>query len=370
MRPRDIAARELERLELKHNGNTSAMARDLFSEYPGLFKSVLAVRAILRRVKEKTPEYHQITPERESKIKELENMLELCHTAQTKIYDITLARRKGSDNSVAIGLLGDAHIDAVVKKESVAGLNEYNPEVAKRRMMNFFYMFAKLVTHAQRSYNMRQVVLGILGDIINGWIHEELVQTNSMKPMEAISMAKSLIVSGIKMLNEKLNVDKITVVCVVGNHARTTQKNQFANAVGVNMEYYMYKDIEETCRLMGMKKVSFIIPESEVAVVEIFEKRLLMTHGTHIKYGGGVGGLTVPLMKWFNRLPKSLGIDIAFLGHFHQGVFTEKFVVNPSLIGYDDYAFGKMFDYQEPCQFMVIFHESLGITALQKIYVE
>ena len=82
----------------------------------------------------------------------------------------------------------------------------------------------KLVTHAQRSYNMRQVVLGILGDIINGWIHEELVQTNSMKPMEAISMAKSLIVSGIKMLNEKLNVDKITVVCVVGNHARTTRK--------------------------------------------------------------------------------------------------------------------------------------------------
>ena len=124
MRPRDIAARELERLELKHNGNTLAMARDLFSEYPGLFKSVLATRAILRRVKEKTPVYHQITPERESRIKELENMLELCHTAQTKIYDITLARRKGSDNSVAIGLLGDAHIDAVVKKESVAGLNE------------------------------------------------------------------------------------------------------------------------------------------------------------------------------------------------------------------------------------------------------
>ena len=68
MRPRDIAARELERLELKHNGNTSAMARDLFSEYPGLFKSVLATRSILRRVKEKTPVYHQITPERESRV--------------------------------------------------------------------------------------------------------------------------------------------------------------------------------------------------------------------------------------------------------------------------------------------------------------
>ena len=67
MRPRDIAARELERLELKHNGNTLAMARDLFSEYPGLFKSVLATRAILRRVKKNTSVSPNHTRERQNK---------------------------------------------------------------------------------------------------------------------------------------------------------------------------------------------------------------------------------------------------------------------------------------------------------------
>ena len=77
----------------------------------------------------------------------------------------------------------------------------------------------KLTTHAQRSYhNMNQVVIGVLGDLISNYIHDELQQTNAMSPLEAISTVKSIVLSGFKYIHDNLNVDKITVVWNCGNH--------------------------------------------------------------------------------------------------------------------------------------------------------
>lgn len=309
---------------------------------------------------------------KDARIEELETILDIKKNSNVEIYDITPKKSdsKSKHSSVAICLLSDVHIEEVVAKETVIGLNEFNPEIAKSRLDAFFTNSAKLISHDQRSYDIKEVVLGCLGDIIGNWIHDELMQTNSMSPLAAISFAKSSILSGLKYWNDTLDVEKITFIGVVGNHGRTTKKSQFANATDVSMEYFMYKDIEEMARVLGLHKINFIIPKSEMAIITIFDKRLLFTHGTNIKYGGGIGGLVVPVTKFFLRLSKTLRIDMMFIGHFHQMTWNKMFCTNGSVKGFDTYAFGKGLDFELPQQTKLVLHEKYGFTSYTPIYLE
>lgn len=308
---------------------------------------------------------------KEARIEELESILDIRSNSNVEVYE--LAKKSEiheKSKSIVICLLSDVHIEETVEPETVLNLNSYNPEIAKARLDSFFVNSAKLISHAQRSYEINEVVLGCLGDVIGNWIHDELMQTNSMSPLAAISFAKSSIMSGLKYWNDNLSVEKVTFIGVVGNHGRTTKKSQFANATDVSMEYFMYKDMEEMSKILGLNKIEFIVPKSEMAIVTIFDKRLLFTHGTNIKYGGGIGGLIVPVTRWFGRLSQTLKIDMAFLGHFHQSVFTKKFCVNGSTKGFDSYAFGKGLDFEAPQQTMLILHEKYGFTNYSTIYLE
>lgn len=306
-----------------------------------------------------------------SRIEELEALLEIKNgSSVVEIHDIAPCSKSTQSESVAIVLLSDAHIEEEVKSESVLGLNEYNLAIAQERMDSFFSNAVKLITHAQRSYNINHVVLACLGDIIGNWIHEELMQTNSMSPLEAISTAKSMILSGLKHWQENLNVDKVTFIGVVGNHGRNSKKNQYANSTEVNLEYFMYKDIEEMSKVLGLDKFEFIIPRSEMITINIFDKRLLFTHGTHIKYQGGIGGLFPPLLRWFSRLAQVLKVDMAIIGHFHTSIFTKKFIVNGSLKGYDAYAMGHGLDFEPPQQTMIILNQKRGFTSYTPIFMD
>ena len=67
-------------------------------------------------------------------------------------------------------------------------------------------------------------MLALQGDFIGGWIHDELMQTNSSSPLNAIRTVRNMILSGLKYVQDHLDVEKIHVVCISGNHSRT-QKN-------------------------------------------------------------------------------------------------------------------------------------------------
>jgi len=253
-------------------------------------------------------------------IDELEEALSLKKNSNPEIFDIIPASDSegGKSKSVAVAMFSDWHVDEVVDKESVLGLNEFNPEVADRRIQNLFINLDKLISHAQRSYHINELIICLMGDMASGYIHDELMQTNSMSPLEGIRFAKSHLLSGFKYLQTNTAVGKIKVVCVAGNHTRTTKKNQYSNASRVNNEYELYVDLMELCKLMELDKFEFIIPKSEMAVITIFGHRILINHGTHLQYQGGVGGLVVPLMRWFARIAKVFNVEMAWFAHFHQ----------------------------------------------------
>ena len=271
------------------------------------------------------------------------------------------------DGNTGILIASDFHIEETVKASTVLGLNEFNIDIAEKRVKNYFANAIYMV----KKHSINNLVVGLLGDFIGGYIHDELTQTNSQTPMQGISTIKSWLISGLKAMHDQLpNIEKFVVVGICGNHARTTKRMQFANGFAMNFEYFLYKDIEQTLTLMGLTKFEFIIPESEFAYLDIYGRKILMCHGHQVKSAGGVGGLFPPMLRWFGKLNQTIKVDKVFLGHFHQSIYTKEFCVNGSVKGYDAYACGMGLAYEEPKQTFVVLNKKRGFITYTNIFVD
>lgn len=271
------------------------------------------------------------------------------------------------DGNTGILIASDFHIEETVKASTVLGLNEFNIDIAEKRVKNYFANAIYMV----KKHSINNLVVGLLGDFIGGYIHDELAQTNSQTPMQGISTIKSWLISGLKAMHDQLpNIEKFVVVGICGNHARTTKRMQFANGFAMNFEYFLYKDIEQTLTLMGLTKFEFIIPESEFAYLDIYGRKILMCHGHQVKSAGGVGGLFPPMLRWFGKLNQTIKVDKVFLGHFHQSIYTKEFCVNGSVKGYDAYACGMGLAYEEPKQTFVVLNKKRGFITYTNIFVD
>ena len=215
------------------------------------------------------------------------------------------------------------------------------------------------------------LVVGLLGDMIGGYIHDELAQTNGLSPMQGVAFVKKLIISGLKAIHDELpELQKIIVVGICGNHSRTTKKLQFNNGFALNYEYFLYKDIEQTLTLMGLTKFQYIIPEGDLAYLDIYGKKILFAHGFQFKSAGGVGSIYPPMLRWFGKMNQVIKIDKAFLGHWHTSIYTKEVCINGSLKGYDAFAMGHGLPYEVPQQTYVILNEKRGFVFYSPIFAD
>lgn len=286
--------------------------------------------------------------------------------APIELLDIVIPP-SDKDRNVGILLMSDWHADEVVRASTVLNKNEYNSEIASQRIKMFFANAVKML----RKRPVDELIIGCLGDLIGGWIHDELSQTNSMTPMEGSLFVKTHIISGLKLLNDCLpELERITFVGICGNHSRTTKKMQFSNGYALSYEYFMYKDIESTCHMMGMNKIIFDIPQSEFAYIQCMGRKLLFAHGHQFKYAGGVGGIYPSMLRWYSKLNQTIKIDKAFIGHWHTIINIKEVVVNGSIKGFDAYAMGKGLAYEEPQQTFLILNDKRGFILHTPIFCD
>ena len=287
--------------------------------------------------------------------------------APIELVEITPKGKSGKEENTGFLIASDWHADEVVKPSTVLGKNEYNKEIAEERIKNFFANAVYMI----RKKPVDNLVLALIGDMIGGFIHPELEQTNSMSPMAGISFVKGLIISGIKYLHDNLSeLESITVVGICGNHSRTTKKMQFSNGFEMNHEYFMYKDIEHTITLMGMGKINFVIPESEFAYLDVYGKKVLFAHGHQFRTAGGIGGIYPSMLRWYSKMNQTIKIDKAFIGHYHTSVYTKEVCVNGSLKGFDAFALGHGLAFEEPQQTYVILNEKRGFIFYSPIFAD
>lgn len=282
-----------------------------------------------------------------------------------EIYDFKFSKLK-EGTRYAVALFSDAHIEETVNPDTVLGLNEYNIDIAKKRIEKYFVNLANCL----EADEVKDLIFASLGDTISSYIYDELAQTNQLTPLEATFEAQNLLVSGLKYLCENTELNSIKFIGIVGNHSRVTKKIQHTNGYAMSYEWLMYKNVEKECKLLGLP-IEFCLPNSEMAIVDTQDnKRFIFIHGFQIKSSGSgtVCGIYPALNRLAMKWSKTFKQDKIYLGHFHTCVSIPNAVVNGSIIGYNAFAMTNGFEYEEPAQQYEVFDTKAGQLLTRKIY--
>ena len=134
-------------------------------------------------------------------------------------------------------LLSDPHIGEVVNPDEMAGINEYNFDIYKQRMDFLGSNVINITKGKLVGYNFETLNVAMLGDMVTGQIHDELVETAEGTIIEwciggALVMAQFY-------LDLAQHFKHIQVHCVVGNHGRMHKKPRFKHRY-VNWDYMFY----------------------------------------------------------------------------------------------------------------------------------
>jgi hypothetical protein len=121
---------------------------------------------------------------------------------------------------------------------------------------------------------------------------------------------------------------------------------------------------------LNEKRVKFIIPESYLAYVQVYDQVLRFHHGDGIKYHGGVGGITIPLNKAIAQWNKAKHANLDVIGHWHQLRDVGNYVCNGSMIGYNAYALSIKADFEKPRQAFFLMDRDRGKTINGPIFLE
>lgn len=260
--------------------------------------------------------------------------------------------------AVPLIMVSDLHLEEEVDPHKMQGLNEFNLKIAAARMKCLFSRATKLIEIAAKDSTIRRVVLDLGGDMFSGNIHDELLETAQLGPTRAVQFARDLLVGGIDFILAQTSVD-IIVPCVVGNHGRITKKLRVATAVENNLEYLLYQWLAS--HYAKNKRVRFEVCPGTMQYLTLFDDyRIRIVHGYEIKSGGGIGGITIPIRKKLAQWDKGIQADLTLIHHFHQRMDGGDFLVNGSLIGYNEFSQMNGFSPEPPQQQFALIHSRNG----------
>lgn len=275
-------------------------------------------------------------------------------------------------HATPVFMLSDLHLDEKVDRFEMDGINEYDREIAERRIHRMFEGVVKLLKRYVGGVEFDGLLLALLGDIITGVIHDELARTNEAPPSASIVYWVPVLASAIEWLADQLDIP-IHVACVDGNHDRFYPKKQMKQRATTSLAWIIYNWLAD--HLRDDDRISFSLTTSAEQVVPVYDTRLILSHGDSFTSQGGVGGLYPSMLKWLLRRHQqysdtSTDFDYALIGHWHQTLFGQDFFVNGSLKGYDEYAKQGGFLYERPQQTLFLVTPERGVVQRLTVHAE
>lgn len=287
---------------------------------------------------------------------------------ESRILTVT-SKKVHLSESVVVAVASDWHAEERIDPKTIAGVpNEYNPDIFKRRSERFFSKIVYLTEMVRTKTKVDTMVLALLGDMINGYIHEEMEEDNYMSPVQASLLIKRTLRGGIDYLLENAGIKELIIPCCYGNHGRTTKFRRIGTGAQNSFEWLIYKDLEEI--YSKDKRVKFLVADGYHQYLDIYGYVLRFHHGDSISYGGGVGGITIPVNKAIANWNRVKQADIDVFGHFHQFIDGGNFICNGSLCGYNAYALSIKAPYERPQQAFFTIDKKHGKTVVCPIIVE
>lgn len=273
----------------------------------------------------------------------------------------------GLREAVAYIIASDWHVEEPVIPEKVNGLNEYSLAIADERIQRLMHEIKWNLELARTKYEVRDVVLALLGDFMSGHIHEELKKQNEIGPLDTVLWLFDRFRAMIEWFLKDKKLERLVIPCTGGNHGRITPKREISNGAETNLEWALYQLLAAFFR--GEKRVEVVAPKADMVYVEIYDFLVRNVHGFQLKFAGGIGGLTIPLNKAVIGWNTGRDADVTCMGHWHQRVSTPNAEVNGSLIGYGPYSIECKFPYERPVQTMFLMDSKRGKVGVTNLWV-
>jgi hypothetical protein len=268
--------------------------------------------------------------------------------------------------ATAVLVLSDWHCEERVDPDTCRGLNSFSLEVADERIKQLVQRATMLIEHERGLTDIRRIVVAALGDFITGHIHDDLVEVTQLAPLAATRWAQARLDGVIDSMSR---IAPVLVATASGNHGRTTLKPRIATENDHSFEQHMYLTMAAQ---ESRPNVSWQIGKGYLNLVNLDGFLLRCSHGHALKYGGGVGGLTIPALKAVSAWNAAQRADLDVFGHWHQFLYVPyRFVSNASLIGHNAFADRIKAEFQPPSQTLVVIdHDHHRVTKVLPIFVK
>lgn len=324
------------------------------------------------------------------KIRTMEKDDDTAEAVRQKLYDIasispappkwvTDTSKVSKSSGVPMVFWSDWHYGEVVNKEEVGGVNEFNKEIADKRIELLVNRTIDLCMNHMTNPKYPGIVVALGGDMISGDIHEELQDTNWGYTLEIVNELVDKLASALETMADTFG--NVFVPCVVGNHGRSTRKPRMKGRVQTSFEWNIYVQLAK--HFKKDKRIHFLIPNEADARFNILGHRFLLTHGDSLGVRGGDGiiGAIGPIMRGsikVGRLESQIGrdFDTIMMGHWHQYIplcsgRSGGILVNGCIKGYDEYArLSLRAPFAPASQALLFVHQDVGITAHWNVFVD
>jgi hypothetical protein len=282
-------------------------------------------------------------------------------------------RSTAGGKSVVGALLTDIHFGEVVSPDEILGLNEFNEDIATKRVRRFFDAAVEVGPRWASDTDNVGFLLTLGGDLISGDIHEELRATNSITSTEQVYGCVHLIAAGIKRLLEAY--PRVHVVGVPGNHGRTTPKPTAKLYARLSYDRLICKLLQDA--FSADARVTFQISTSRDAIVPIFGRLIFINHGDGMGTGGGQGfiGPLAPIVRGTKKVEAQQARanrrpDLILHGHYHTSANPGPVLSNGSVPGYTEYGNGLRAAIEPPQQWLFLLHERWFLRERAEIKLE
>jgi hypothetical protein len=270
--------------------------------------------------------------------------------------------------ATVIVALSDWHVEERVDPQTVNGLNDYDLDVADRRIAELAERFATLLEHERQLVSVDHVVVWLGGDFLSGHIHEDTAEMAQLAPLAATRWAGERIRGFLDMVAGMAK--RVTVATSSGNHGRSTPKLRIGTEMDHSFEQDLYLRLAAEDR---QPNIDWQVGTGYLNIVDLDGFRVRFHHGHAVSYGGGVGGITIPTNKAIAAWDRIDRADLTVFGHWHQFSWlrSSRYVSNGSLIGHSAYATRIKASYEPPCQaFIVVDHGRREVTKALPLFCD
>lgn len=255
--------------------------------------------------------------------------------------------------------LSDWHIGEVVPSDKVNDLNSFDLETADARIDRVALATKWLVEMYRLRFDVPNAIVILGGDMMTGYIHEELMESNSLSPTEEVLWLLPRLEELIRFFAEDLGFERVDVLTNYGNHGRCQIDKRISTGAENSYEWLMYQILNR--RFANHPVASVLSTKASTVYHEVYGHTIRSIHGDELSFQGGVGGITIPLNKLIARLDQGVPADSTWLGHWHQYAPSARSVVNGSLKGYDTYSLKRGFAFEPPRQATALIDSKHGL---------